>query len=398
MRLALVASGRRDWLRRGTGAVAALMTLALGGGLALAGPLSGSAAASGLGTITVNAPDWSADAGYGSTEPAWYTDNDGVVHLQGAAQLVSSGNGSDLLGTMSGGAPDRDVYTIAHSLGGTYVDIVINPAGQIYVIDPKPPMVTDDRFVSLEGINYYPGSHFVPPYVFAVNTNNWSGTARYGSVTPRVLVYSEPGGSPGASIVQLQGAVTLVNGSGDANLIGRVPSFALPDRDVYTIVHTLAGTYADLVINTIGEVRVIGPAWPLTVPGYGFVSLEGITYRRSASINDGVYPVVTKGYWSPYAGYASVSPRYCHCIDGVVHLMGAVAYEPLGSDPDPNLIAVLPPDAAPGRDVYVIAHALGGTYADLVINTLGEIRMIGARFPASTNRGFISLEGITYQQ
>jgi len=117
--------------------------------------------------------------------PAWYTDGDGVVHLQGAAQLVSSGNGSDLLGTMTGGAPDRDVYTIAHSLGGTYVDIVINPLGQIYVIDPKPPMVTDDRFVSLEGIDYAPRSYWPgSPYVFAVNTASWSGSAGYGSVTP----------------------------------------------------------------------------------------------------------------------------------------------------------------------------------------------------------------------
>jgi len=210
--------------------------------------------------------------------------------------------------------------------------------------------------------------------------------------------------NPVEPIVHLQGAVTLVNGSGDANLIGRVPPDAVPDRDVYTIVHTLAGTYADLVINTIGEVRVIGPA-PPAAAGYGFLSLEGITYKRSARTDDGLYPVVlfrTKGYWSPYVAYdyASVSPRYCHCIDGTVHLMGGVAYEAINpaADPDPNLIATLPPDAAPSRDVYVIAHALGGTYADLVINTLGEIRVIGARSPASTNYGFISLEGITYQQ
>jgi hypothetical protein len=52
-----------------------------------------------------------------------------------------------------------------------------------------------------------------------------------------------------------------------------------PDRDVYTIVHTMNGTYADLVISTLGEIRVIAPRWP-AVTDYGFISFEGISYHK----------------------------------------------------------------------------------------------------------------------
>jgi hypothetical protein len=45
---------------------------------------------------------------------------------------------------------------VPHTFDGTYADVVINTAGQIYVIDPRSPAVTDLSFVSLEGISYQP--------------------------------------------------------------------------------------------------------------------------------------------------------------------------------------------------------------------------------------------------
>ena len=43
---------------------------------------------------------------------------------------------------------------ITHTNSGTYADAVITTAGQINIIGPRPPMVTDLSFVSLEGISY----------------------------------------------------------------------------------------------------------------------------------------------------------------------------------------------------------------------------------------------------
>ena len=52
--------------------------------------------------------------------------------------------------------PDRYVYEIVHTLDGTYADVSIFADGEIRVIDPRPPMVRDYGFVSLEGVTYAP--------------------------------------------------------------------------------------------------------------------------------------------------------------------------------------------------------------------------------------------------
>jgi hypothetical protein len=105
----------------------------------------------------------------------------------------------------------------------------------------------------------------------AVNTANWSSSAGFGSTAPSWFMDS-------FGLVHLQGAAKLVFSSGPlANLLGTLPPAARPARDVYVIVHTLAGTYADLSIAPSGQVRVIDPAPPMG-KDYAFVSLEGVTY------------------------------------------------------------------------------------------------------------------------
>jgi hypothetical protein len=42
-----------------------------------------------------------------------------------------------------------------YTFNGTYADLAIEPNGQIYVINPRPPAVQDYTFVSLEGITYH---------------------------------------------------------------------------------------------------------------------------------------------------------------------------------------------------------------------------------------------------
>jgi hypothetical protein len=52
-----------------------------------------------------------------------------------------------------------------------------------------------------------------------------------------------------------------------------------PARNVYTIVITSNGGYADLVIEHNGQINVINPR-PPAASGNTLVSLEGISYRR----------------------------------------------------------------------------------------------------------------------
>jgi hypothetical protein len=217
---------------------------------------------------------WSANAGFGSSAPAWYQDGSFDVHLQGAVSQTFS-SASNVLGTLAGllgAGPNRVIYTIVHTFNGTYADVAINPNGQIALIDPRPPAIKDYSFVSLEGITYGPGLGGVINSL-PVNTTNWSASAGFGSAAPGW--YKDAFG-----IVHLVGAAkqTTTAGSGQ-NLLGTLPAAASPNRVVYTTVHTFNGTYADIAINPNGQVRLIDPR-PPAVKDYSFVSLEGITYQQ----------------------------------------------------------------------------------------------------------------------
>jgi hypothetical protein len=395
VRATIVAARARSWLkglRRGPRVAIALMTVVLGMSGSVVFAKSGWAAApTGTWRVAVNTANWSRDAGYGSSFPWLTTGNQGVVQLEGAARQVSSAGGDpNLLGWVNRyWAPDRDVYTIAHSLGGTYVDLVINTSGEIRVIAPRWPAATDLGFVSLEGITYSPNSQTepVPSGTVGVNVANWSLFAGWGSAMPGWYKDSQ-------GLVHLQGAAKQVTSSGgDPNLLGTLPPAIRPACDVYTIVHTMNGTYADLVINTNGEIRVTASRWP-AVTDYSFVSLEGITYYPWSWE---VVNWVNAPNWSQDAGYNACQAGWIQDSSGTVHLMGA-AKQVTSSAGDPNLLGTLDPSARPGRDVYTIAHSLNGTCVDLVINTNGEIRVIASRWPAVTDYGFVSLESISYHK
>jgi hypothetical protein len=215
---------------------------------------------------------WSPNAGFGSSAPASYEDGSFDVHLQGAASKTSSA-ASNVLGTIIPGAPqNRVVYTIVHTFDGTYADIAINPNGQIALIDPRPPAVTDLSFVSLESITYGRGlGGVINP--LPVNATNWSASAGFGSAVPGWF-------KDASGIVHLVGAARQSTAAGsNPNLLGTLPAAASPNRVVYTIVHTFNGTYANIAINPNGQIGLIDPR-PPALKDYSFVSLESITYQQ----------------------------------------------------------------------------------------------------------------------
>jgi hypothetical protein len=104
-----------------------------------------------------------------------------------------------------------------------------------------------------------------------LNTNNWSAGAGFGSVTPASYV-------DGDFVTHLQGAVKQISTGGpDPNLIGTIEGFGRPSHDVYTLVHTFAGTYADLGIAPSGQISLIDPR-PPAVKDYRFVSFDGVNF------------------------------------------------------------------------------------------------------------------------
>jgi hypothetical protein len=369
---------------------------ALAGAAAIAVIGTGGAAYAGTGVpvtpITLGS-DWSGSAGYGSTAPGFYVDTSlvdpAVVHLQGAARQVSTaGPNPGLLGTLPPAArPDRDVYEIVHTFGGTYADVSITPAGQIDLIGARPPAVQDYSFVSLEGISYEK-SISTRNFTVPLNTANWSGNAGYGAVAPSVWV-------DGSFNVHFAGAVTQTSGSGTgADVIGTLPPAFRPNFNVFEVAHTFGGTYADLWISaSTGQVTLIGARSPAVVD-YRFVSLEGITFSQTGGDSGPV--AVNTANWSGSTAYGAFRPSYAVDAWGVVHVFGAVA-RTSATGSGANLIGTLPAGLAPSRDVYQIVHTFNGTYADVSITPAGQIFLIGARAPMVNDPSFVSLEGLSYQ-
>ena len=370
-----------------SGAVAPLVALGM---LAMSGSLA-PVVAGGIPVapiIALNFANWSGKAGFGSTGPGWYKEvglvDPDVVHLQGAVKQTSAtGSNANLIATLSPAAcPDRVVYAIVHTFNGTYADIAISPNGQITLIDPRAPAVKDYSFVSLEGITY---EQFLP-VGNPINPNTfWSPNAGYGSGAPAWYM-------DGSFDVHLQGAETRTVSSA-SNVLGTILGGGGPqNRVIYTIVHTLGGTYADVAVNPNGQIALIDPRPPM-VKDYGFVSLECITYGNN--VLNPISP--NSANWSFSAGFGSASPGWYKDASGIVHLVGAAKQiNPGGTNP--NLLGTLPAAASPNRTVYTIVHTFNGTYADVAISPNGQIGLINPRPPAVKDFAFVSLECITYQQ
>jgi hypothetical protein len=224
------------------------------------------------------------------------------------------------------------------------------------------------------------------PSPIKVNKQNWSGSAGFGSRGP--AWYKDRSG-----VVHLQGALTQISSAGaGANTLGTLPPAARPAHNVFTIVHTFAGTYADLEVASNGMLNLIAPR-PPAVRDYTFVSLEGITYRPSGRVAAIKLNTVN---WSPKAGFGSRAPGWFKDRAGVVHLQGAVTTTGRKCQGF-CLIGTLPASAAPNRAVGTVVHTFNGTYAGLTIATNGQIFVIGPRFPAVGDYTFVSLEGVTYR-
>jgi hypothetical protein len=70
-------------------------------------------------------------------------------------QTSSAGPGANVIATLPEAArPGSTVYTIVHTFNGTYADLAIQPNGDIDLISPRAPLVSDYSFVSLESVSY----------------------------------------------------------------------------------------------------------------------------------------------------------------------------------------------------------------------------------------------------
>jgi hypothetical protein len=311
------------------------------------------------------------------------------VYLRGAVRQVSTtGVTPDIIGILPPAArPDRSVFEMVHTGGGTYAEIEIDQFGDVAVFPPHSPAVQDFKFVSLDGVSYERLLSNVN-FPVAVNTANWSGnTAFLDSVAPSAY-------TDGSGIVHLDGAVTQTSQGTGADVIGTLATAFRPNFNVFTIAPTFDGGYADLWISAeTGQISLIGARSP-GVADSRFISLDGLTYTQDS----GDVPIaVNTNNFSGNTAFGTSRPEVAVDAFGVVHLSGAVA-RTSGTGANANLVGTITePGARPHRDVHLITHTFSGTYADLVITPAGQIDIIDPRSPMVTDTSFVSLADLSYQ-
>jgi hypothetical protein len=218
-----------------------------------------------------------------------------------------------------------------------------------------------------------------------LNTANWSGSTTFGTSVPGWFKDS-------FGVVHLEGAAKQVNTAGSGALrIGTLPRSARPSRNVFVVVYTLGGSYADLEIAKNGNLTIIKPHAP-AVTSLGFVSLEDITYRKSASGANGIALNSTN---FGRAALGSAAAAAFKDASGIVHLQGAVK-QISAAGPGQNFVGTLPQADRPSWDVFVIVNGHNGTYADAEIGTNGNINLTDPFGFAFKDFSFVSLEGISY--
>ena len=212
---------------------------------------------------------------FGASEPGWYRDGSGNVHLQGGLALTNPfGSNPSLIGTLPPQArPAREISTIVHTFNGTRATLFLSPDGGISVFAPPSPVASGlQQFVSLEGVTFQTGTF---ANSIALNSNNWTSVAPH---TPGWY-------GDGAGIIHLQGEVNMTSNNGpDPSAIGTLPPQARPDRNVFLVTKTGVGhQQEDLVIGPDGVISVLAPQIVFPDPVPTLLSLDNISYQPNSA-------------------------------------------------------------------------------------------------------------------
>jgi hypothetical protein len=221
-----------------------------------------------------------------------------------------------------------------------------------------------------------------------------------GSAAAAPLYYDEFSTSPGWAIYQhARVAAGGIDSAGIVHLRGglhghigataspfTLPVALRPNKDVYVPIDLVDGQPGRLAIHPNGVVVVQAP--PSGDPLY-FVSLEGVTYAKSAA------PLQYTGLalinnWHPYSA-ATRAPAGALDASNTVHLKGAI-HQSSGNDGHPF---VLPLALRPNKIVYVPIDLINGNGGRLVIQPNGVVSEQAAGVFANA-QFFTSLEGVTY--
>jgi hypothetical protein len=348
---------------------AAVAGLALTAGLAAGAPAAHAGTCTWVPITLVNG--WHSEQSvYGTGDPAYCLDGDGMVYLSGS--VAQTGNNSDVLGTLPASVrPAHVLYLAVYTLNFSQGVLRIDRDGTLQAYNGQSSATTSQGYTSLAGISY--PSAGIPQNALSL-TNGWqSDQGLYGTGDPS---YSVSNG-----VAHLSGSLARPAGSpplfSNLWLATTLPPAAAPANNCF----------GSLTYTFDGGTGVIG-----TTPG-NQLSASNAQYTSLAGIS---YPVGTANWLTLANGTAENFNNVC--LDPTFALSGNVVYLNGTADIPANsrtVIGTLPPGARPAHALYMITSAGNLPYVTVRVDPSGGVAMVIPSNPAGGPE-FISLSGLSF--
>jgi hypothetical protein len=349
--------------RRVLAGAVAVLALAIGTG-AGAPPASAGGPGSCPWTPLTLVNGWhSEQSAFGSGDPSYCIEIDGMVHLSGS---LAGGSTIKFAALPAAARPAHRVELNMYTVNGTVGTLIINSTGDMLATG-----TSATQFTSLAGLSF--PSPLTPQTGIMPLLNGWqSAQVMRGTGDPAVSVV--------AGIVHLSGGLTNSAGSSFTNSQAAIlPSADIPSDDCFR-PHTVT---ADGIGSMLIRVPPVGPAGEVDANNGVLTSLDGLSYPAGAV----AWQKLTLLPTTPLnSAECNTFPSY-FVTNRVVYLTGTVHFLSAFS----GELAVLPAADAPTHTLYMLASTGGSTFVTLRIDPSGAMWLFS---PPSNS--IVRLSGLSF--
>ena len=285
-----------------------------------------------------------------------------IVHLKGTIKTTGTSRQPFTLPTAF--RPATNVYVAVSLCGGDGGRLFITPQGVVTVQARN--FANAKCLTSLDGVSY---AKSTLSFVSLTLQNGWTNAPFSTSAAAARVAFD---------VVHLKGAIKTA-GTNAAPFV--LPVALRPAANVYVPVDLCTAGRGRLFIQPNGGVVLQAP---VLADAFCFTSLDGVTYRRSAT---GVTPLSLQNGWTNAAfGTGAAGGKL---TEGLVRLRGGI--KTANTSPSPF---VVPGPLRPFKYVVVMVNVCGGMEGRLVVAPTGVVEIQAPSFADATC--FTSLDGVSF--
>jgi hypothetical protein len=345
-------------------------------GLAASAPAAHAGTGCNWAPITLASGWQSMQGAYGTGDPSYCVEDDGMVYLSGSVGANSGSAGATIGYLPAGAAPTAELYLDVYTMNGQYGVLRIDTSGSIEAYGGQG---GSTQYTSLAGVSY-PGASMLTWGIPL--ENGWQSAQSQWNT-------GDPGYSITNDVVHLSGSLRRPAGtpSGPTEAAADLSEQSLwPADNCFTPnTYTFGGSINTInVINGSTPEAFFYPAGTLFAANAQYTSLAGISYPagglgavswQGIPLLNGAKP--SAGYYCPGAAFVT--------IGDVVYLSGQLTF-PSGFSGE---FAVLPPNARPTHYLYMIAS----NDVPIMITPDGQVAVTR---PLGTSPAPVGLSGLSF--